>query len=261
MEKYTNIADIPKQLGLQRGDVLLISSDVRRLVFEAMSQGDSTDLNSFLEGFMDVVGTEGTILIPTYNWDFCKGKTFDYRTTPCKTGSLGKIALKRADFIRTKHPIYSFAVWGKDADRLYRMENTDSFGQDSPFAYLKEKGAKNLFIDVTYQNSFTYVHYVEEWEGNVPYRYCKDFTAGYIDEQGMESVRTYSMFVRDLDRDVQVTIDPMESVFAEDQAVKQYTINDIPFRMLDLGKAYQLIREDIVNNKSRRLCSYIGQDE
>lgn len=261
MEKYTNIADIPKQLGLQRGDVLLISSDVRRLVFEAMSQGDSTDLNSFLEEFMDVVGTEGTILIPTYNWDFCKGKTFDYRTTPCKTGSLGKIALKRADFIRTKHPIYSFAVWGKDADRLYRMENTDSFGQDSPFAYLKEKGAKNLFIDVTYQNSFTYVHYVEEWEGNVPYRYCKDFTAGYIDEQGMESVRTYSMFVRDLDRDVQVTIDPMESVFAEDQAVKQYTINDIPFRMLDLGKAYQLIREDIVNNKSRRLCSYIGQDE
>ena len=67
--------------------------------------------------------------------------------------------------------------------------------------------------------------------------------------------------MRDLDRDVQVTIDPMESVFVEDQAVKQYTINGIPFRMLDLGKAYQLIKEDIVSNKSRRLCSYIGQDE
>lgn len=261
MGKYISIAEIPKYLEIRQGEVVLVSSDLRRLLLTGMSQGDSTDLNGFLEGLMDAVGAEGTILIPTYNWDFCKGKTFDYRTTPCKTGSLGKIALKRADFIRTKHPIYSFAVWGKDADRLYRMENKDSFGQDSPFAYLKEKGAKNLFIDVTYQNSFTYVHYVEEWEGNVPYRYCKDFTAGYIDGQGEESVRTYSMFVRNLDKDVQVTINPMESVFVEKQAVKRYTINDVSFRMLDLGKAYQLIKEDIVSNKSRRLCSYIGQDE
>ena len=239
----------------------MVSSDVRRLLLTGMSQGDSMDLNVFLEGLMDVIGTEGTILIPTYNWDFCKGKTFDYRTTSCKTGSLGKIALKRTDFIRTKHPIYSFAVWGRDADKLYRMENTDSFGQDSPFAYLKEMKAKNLFIDVTYQNSFTYVHYVEEWEGNVSYRYCKDFTAGYVDARGEKSVRTYSMFVRNLDKDVQVTINPMESVFVEKGAVRQYTINDISFRMLDLEKAYQLIKEDIISNKSRRLCSYIGQDE
>ena len=43
------------------------------------------------------VGKNGTIFIPTYNWDFCKGKTFHYKKTRSQSGSLGNIALKRKD--------------------------------------------------------------------------------------------------------------------------------------------------------------------
>ncbi|MBO5207818.1 MAG: AAC(3) family N-acetyltransferase [Lachnospiraceae bacterium] len=256
---YTKLAEIVKQLNIKHGDTVLISSDMKKLLFQSLSHGDETDLNVFLESLMEVVGKEGTILIPTYNWDFCKGVTFDYEKTPCKTGSLGKAALKRKDFIRTKHPIYSFAVWGKDAKKLSKMENKDSFGQDSPFAYLKETKAKNIFIDVSYQNSFTFAHYVEEWEGKVPYRYVKNFTAGYIDEQGIEETRTYSMFVRDLDMDVFVTIDPMEGIFTANHAVQKYFINEVEIRVLELDKAYDLMRDDVLYNKSKNLCIYKGQ--
>lgn len=259
-EEYVSLRDIAKRLDIHRGDTLLVSSDMKGLLFQCMEHGDETDLNVFLESLMKAVGEEGTILIPAFNWDFCKGITFDYRRTPCRTGSLGKIAMKREDYVRTRHPIYSFAVWGKDAAKLYAMENRDSFGQDSPFAYLREVRAKNLFIDVSYRDSFTYAHYVEEWEGEVPYRYVKDFTAGYIDESGAESERTYSMFVRDLDRNVQVTINPMEEQFLKAEAVRHYLINGVDFRLLDLEKAYDLMKEDILYNRSRNLCTYDGQE-
>lgn len=259
-QKYVKLKNIAGRLDLNEGDTLLISSDLKRLLFQCLEHEDDIDLNVFLESFMDAVGEEGTILLPAFNWDFCKGIAFDYHRTPGRTGSLGKVALKRNDFIRTKHPIYSFAVWGKDAGRLYEMENKDSFGQDSPFAYLKEVRAKNLFIDVSYQDSFTFAHYVEEWEGQVPYRYVKEFTAGYVAEHGREEVRTYSMFVRDLDKNVHVTINPMEEGFAKADAVKMYRINGVDFRLLELDKAYELMREDILYNRSRNLCTYDGQE-
>lgn len=259
-EEYVKLRDIAGHLDIGRGDTLLISSDMKRLLFQCLEYGDDTDLNVFLESLMDAVGSEGTILLPTFNWDFCKGIAFDYRRTPCRTGSLGKIALKRADYVRTKHPIYSFAVWGRDAAGLYEMNNRDSFGQDSPFAYMKEVRAKNLFIDVSYQDSFTYAHYTEEWEGNVSYRYVKDFTAGYVDERGREDVRTYSMFVRDLDKNVHVMIDPMEPQFIQQGAQKSYRINQTDFRLLDLGRAYEAMRDDILYNRSRKLCTYDGQE-
>lgn len=258
--EYVQLKDIIGRLNINKGDTLLVSSDMKGLLFQCLEHGDETDLNVFLDSVMEAVGREGTILLPTFNWDFCKGVAFDYRKTPCRTGSLGKTALKRKDYVRTRHPIYSFAVWGKDAKLLYEMENKDSFGQDSPFAYLKKARAKNLFIDVSYQDSFTYAHYVEEWEGKVPYRYVKDFTADYIDEQGRKEERTYSMFVRDLDKNVHVTIDPMERQFIEDGAVQKYRINGVDFRLLDLDKAYILMKEDILHNRSRNLCTYDGQE-
>lgn len=260
-QEYIKLKNIAGRLDIDKGDVLLVSSDLKGLLFQALEQHDDRDLNIFLESLMEAVGDEGTILLPTFNWDFCKGITFDYYRTPGRTGSLGKVALKRKDFIRTRHPIYSFAVWGKDAGRLYEMENKDSFGQDSPFAYLKNVKAKNLFIDVSYQDSFTFAHYVEEWEGAVPYRYVKNFTAGYVDEHGREEVRTYSMFVRDLDKNVHVTINPMAGQFAAAGAVKAYEINGVDFRLLELDQAYELMKEDILHNRSRNLCTYSGQEE
>lgn len=259
--EYVQLKDIPGKLEIEKGDTLLVSSDLKGLLFQCLEHGDDTDLNVFLESLMGAVGIEGTILLPTFNWDFCKGITFNYRRTPSRTGSLGKVALKRKEFLRTKHPLYSFAVWGKDARKLYEMENKDSFGLDSPFSYLKEVKAKNLFIDVSYQDSFTFAHYAEEWEGSVPYRYVKDFTAGYIDEQGREEVRTYSMFVRDLGKNVHVTIDPMEKQFVEAGAVRRYEINGVDFRLLDLDKAYELMKKDILYNRSRNLCTYDGQED
>ncbi len=256
---YIKSAEIVNHLNITKGDTLFISSGISKLAKVCKENNDIFDGNEFIELIQKKIGPEGTLLFPTYNWSFCQGKPFNYYETPSETGTLSQIALDRADFERTRHPIYSFAVWGKDKDYLCSLTNQSSFGHDSPFAHLHKVNAKNLIIDVKFQNSFTFVHYVEEQVGNIHYRYMKDFNSVYIDRDGSESDRSYSMLVRDLDLDVINLVDPYEPLFIETGFESINIINSIFFKTINLGDVFDIIKNDILNNKSRMLCSYIGQ--
>lgn len=258
--EFIELDKIVDYIDICEGDNIFVSSDVTKLAYLTLEKKGHVDLNGFIDSIIDKIGEKGTLIFPTYNWDFCKGICFDYNKTKCMTGALGTLALKRKDFIRTRHPIYSFAVWGKGKEALYEMDNTSSFGADSPFAYLKEHEFKNLFIDVTLQHSMTFVHYVEEQVGDLPYRYQKNFTGEYIDREGNSSIKTVSMLVRNLEKETCVTINPMEIIFENAGIERRYTINDIEFKFIDLAAAYELIEADILYNKSKCLCTYKGQD-
>ena len=260
MSEYIKLKDLAKYLHINRGDNIFVTSDVKQLLYSLVSNDDDTDLNMLIDGIIDIIGEEGTLVFPTFNWDFCKGIAFDIKKTACKTGSLGKIALKREDFRRTKHALYSFAVWGKGQDAMCSMTNKSSFGYDSPFTYMTENGFKNLFIDKDLGHSFVYVHYVEEQVGNIPYRYLKDFTADYIDEDGKVSKKTFAMNVRDLDLDVTNRIDVFEDEFIAASVMEKFSINDIEYKIVDLKGSFPIIAEDVRHNRSRKVCSYIGQD-
>ena len=249
-----------QELGIKQGDVLFVSSDIKRLLFGYYEKYDEMlSVDDIIDYFQQLVGEQGTLLFPTYNWGFCRGTAWDYYKTKSKTGALGAAALKRKDFKRTQHPIYSFAVWGKDQDLLCAMTNTSSFGADSPFAYIEQHHAKNLVIDVTLTNCWTFAHYIEQQSGLITYRYEKNFTALYRDSQGVESTRTYSMFVRDLDLDVENDFDAIEEDFLRDGVSKKCMIDDIPCTLVDLQASVAPVMDDIRNNRSRKICKYKGQ--
>lgn len=256
---YVELKDYAEKMGVQEGDTIFISSDARKMMWDAVLNKRDQDLNKFIDGLIEAVGRDGTIIFPTYNWDFCSGKTFDYKSTPCMTGVLGTLALDRKEFRRTRHPIYSFAVYGKYQTDLVEMKNTDSFGLDSPFAFFREHNVKNYIIDVSLKHCLTFVHFAEEQSGVVKHRFVKNFTAGYIDEDGAETRRTYSMFVRDLDLDVNTTIDPIEPDFINANVEKVIRINSSEIKELHMGEAYDILLKDIVQNRSRKLCTYKGQ--
>lgn len=249
-------------LGIEEGERLFISSDSRKLLYKFIKSGTRPDLNTLIDGMISRLGKNGTLLFPTYNWDFCEGISFDYHRTSCRTGLLGTTALKRSDFKRTTHPIYSFAVWGKDQEYLCNLNNIHSFGPDSPFAYLHKNNVKNIMIDVDYQRCFTFVHYVEEQTSDlVPYRYHKTFRASYIDSSENETERDYSMFVRDYDLNTEAVVNPIGEILEQKGISKKYVFDGITVRILRLGDAFPIIQDDIVNNRSRNLCSYIGRDD
>ena len=230
MAEYISYQKLPSILKIEKGDVILLTSDI-------------TDL---------------FLLIPTYNWGFCQGKAFDYKKTPSKTGAIGNAALRRKDFTRTKHPIYSFAVWGKDAVKLAEMDNIESFGPDSPFAYLEQVDAKNVFIGASLRNSFTYIHYIEQ-KLKAPYRFSKVFRSHYIDQDKVDTVRDYSMYVRDLDLDVVCAPNPFVDILYANQVVQHGLINGVPYEVIRFSEVTPYIQNDILYNRSKNLCKYKGQ--
>ncbi|QNK87239.1 AAC(3) family N-acetyltransferase [Sporosarcina sp. resist] len=237
---------------LQKGDVVLIGSAMKGLALAARKVGEKLDLDKLIDKLIEEIGAEGTLLFPTYNWDFCSGIAFDYNNTVSKTGALSKAALKRNDFSRTKHPIYSFAVWGKDKERLISMNNKSAFSADSPLAYLHKNDAKMVMIDVDYQNSFTFFHYVEEME-QVAYRYMKEFTGTYIDENDETRIDTYSMYVRDIEKGVLTKVDDMGDEIDRKGVATVSVVHDVECRVVDLNRSYELIRYDIIHNEAKKL--------
>ena len=125
---------------------------------------------------------------------------------------------------------------------------------------LYQNKAKWLLFDITLDQGYTFVHHVEQL-GNVPFRYQKSFTAKYIDDCNRISVRPYSMFVRDLDIDAQQGFAEMEEELVGLGIEKQSTINGIVYSIVDVKSSLLPILDDILNNKSRKLYKYKGQED
>lgn len=260
--RVDELRDILLALGITRNDKILVSSEVIKLIIQLV-EGDQSKLrdkatmthllDEVIDCIKDIVGDGGTVLFPTYFWGFCKGKVFDYYKTQGQTGILSNRALSRNDFTRTCHPIYSFAVWGEGTNELVGLQNKSSFGKDSPFAWLHKNQGKQLVFDAI---GFTFVHYVEETFG-VSYRYLKDFTSEYIDQYAKHSIRTYSMYVRDLNLNFIVSKDGLERVLLEHNSMNLITENDIKFGLIPFCSAFESFKDEILNNQSKNLMYWL----
>lgn len=193
--------DLLSGYGIEEGDIIDVSSDILSLMIYARKYQLHFDMKDLLSALKAKVGHNGTVMIRAFSWDFCHGKGFDIRKTKSQVGSLGNAALKDSSFKRTKHPIYSWLVWGKYQDELVGMNNVESFAEDSPFAFLYKHNGKHVRLGNTKNDSFSQRHYAELLS-NVPFRYIKMFHGVYRDADGYVTEKDYSMYVRRLDCDV-----------------------------------------------------------
>jgi aminoglycoside 3-N-acetyltransferase len=194
--------------GVRTGDSMLVHSSLKRTLLHARKDGFSLSNIDALDSLLQAIGPDGTLLLPLFNFDFTRGVRFDIRSTPSQMGGLTEAGRIHPDAVRTGHPIYSFAVIGKEAERFRGVENYSGYGGDSPFAILHRIGGRIAVLDLPDQNSITFYHYVEEAHA-VPYRYHKAFEAEYVAWDGAASVRAFGLFVRDVERNVLTHVDPM----------------------------------------------------
>ncbi|MHD0322451.1 DUF4910 domain-containing protein [Fusobacterium varium] len=242
-------------MNIKKGENIFIASDILKIGLKFYEKEETFDLDIFLDKLKEKITKEGTIVFPTYNWDFCKGISFDYNKTKSKTGALSQKALKRKEFQRTQHPIYSFAVWGKNSQELCNLNNSSSFGLDSPFSYFKEKDYKMVFIDVSFTNSLTFTHYIEE-SLKVDYRFLKTFKGKYIDKNNSETEREYSMYVRYLEFDVGHNMDKLEISAENKKILKVNNFYNIPIKNCRLKELANIIEKDIKENDSLNIAQY-----
>jgi aminoglycoside 3-N-acetyltransferase len=194
--------------GIKLGDTVLIHSSVTRLTSRLRRVGVVVSVQDILDSFRAAVGASGTLLLPTFNFEFAAGKQFDIRTTPSHMGALTETARIHAESVRTGHPIYSFSVIGHNSNLFKGLTNFSGYGADSPFGLLMKMGGKIAALDLPDEKCMTFYHYVEESE-NVPYRYHKVFSGEYTDADGCTGLRSFGLFVRDLDIGVETDVQPM----------------------------------------------------
>jgi aminoglycoside 3-N-acetyltransferase len=151
------------ELGIARGDAVLVHSSFD--AFEGFT-GKPSDVIAVL---MDLVGPEGTLLMPTLPFTgtavawVTENPIFDVARTPSRMGLVTELFRRSPGVIRSVHPTHPVAVWGKDSEAYvagHHLARTPC-GRGSPFARLLERGGKILLLGVDI-GSMTFYHCVEE---------------------------------------------------------------------------------------------------
>lgn len=194
----TELAADLQELGVTNGDTLLVHSDASAIQ-EITGYKWSKALPLLKEALLVAIGTDGTLVAPTFNWDFCNGKAYRHGKTRSQVGMFSQHILSDPRSVRSMHPIYSFAAIGPDAESLMSDVSHSSFGDDSVFQRLHKRNAKMLFFNVSFQVC-TFVHYVEQAK-TVDYRFLKQFT-GEVQVDEHIYTDTFDFYVRYLDREV-----------------------------------------------------------
>ena len=191
------------QIGIDAGDTVLVHSD-STLAMRLSKSASWSEASLFLqECFEETLSENGTLLVPTFNYGFCKGKPYIHERTPSQVGIFSDHVRKDERAVRSFHPIYSFAAIGPQADELLKDVGKSSFGKNSVFERLLAVNAQMVFFNVS-MAFCTFVHHIEQ-QLNVEYRYLKYFS-GQVSKEDQTWTDTFDFFVRYLDRDVTVSL-------------------------------------------------------
>ena len=60
---------------------------------------------------------------------------------------------------------------------------------------------------------------------------------------------------------VETTIDPIEHDLIDNKAEEVIQINNSEIKKINLKPTFEILMNDIKNNDSRKLCTYIGQQK
>ncbi len=158
-------------LGLTKGDVVLVHSSYNK--FEGYT-GKPVEV---IEAMQDIVGQEGTLLMPTMPFsgtaiDYVRsGKPFDVRRSPSRMGLLTELFRRMPDVVRSVHPTHPVAAWGALAQSMtadHHLCNTPC-GRQSPFGKLLDHNGRILFLG-TGIGVLTFLHTLEEiLESDMPF--------------------------------------------------------------------------------------------
>jgi aminoglycoside 3-N-acetyltransferase len=227
-----------QDLGLQAGDTLLVHSSYKTL--GGVDGGPQTVIDSLLR----VLGDEGTLIMPTFNFDFCKGEPWDVQKTPSHMGVITNMVREHPDAKRVFHPIYSFSILGKHAEYLTTEQYKSSYGANSVFGKLRQLDGKIMIIGLSYTNSMTFFHHIEEMEG-VDYRYMKEFTSLVTDQEGSTYEDTFTMLVRDIEKGVITEVNPMGDLMEKAGIVTIRQIGEAAVKIMKANDVYKFTAREM----------------
>ena len=135
------------------------------------------------------------------------------------------------------------------------MQNSNSFGCDSPFAYMHQQNVIQVMLGTDYKRSMTFVHYAETC-AEVPYRFLKQFTGTYVAKDGTASVRTYEYPARYLELGSTEQFNRIGQILEAQSIAQSCQINGIPVKKVRLSDSYPIIYQDAKYHMCRNLYDF-----
>ncbi|MFN2274807.1 MAG: DUF2172 domain-containing protein [Anaerolineales bacterium] len=230
------LTDEFRALGMVAGDTIFVHSAYSTL--SRAPGGVEGGPGTVIDAILEVIGEQGTLIMPTFNYEFLKGVPWDIRTTPSQMGVLTELVRVDPRAKRMHHAIYSMAAIGAHADELASHRTSDCFGETSIFTKFREWDAKILILGLIYSKSITFLHHCEQMAG-VDYRFLKEFSGTTIDAQGQPHEETYTMFVRDVERGVVLDFEPIGALL-DSQVVNMRKIGLGDVRLMKCNDVFRV---------------------
>lgn len=213
-------------------DYIMIHSDITQLLY---TNNHEIVKEQFFNLFKKLTDNKKTLIIPTFNWDFCGGTEYHYLNTPSKVGILTKWCLESDNFERTNDPVYSCAISGINKNTFLDYEYTTAFGKDSIFDRVNNLNSLGILLNTQH---FTFNHYFEE-KYKVSYRYLKEFKSSVIFKNKKYDNYKYNFYVRKLE----LISNLNETEFGSESYLNQFIGNEI------IRLNYNLFFIDFINLK------------
>ena len=197
--------------GLEKNDKILLHSNLKNLYKSLKKLEYNFIIDDILNFLIDFLGNKGTLILPSFNFDFCKNGVYSCLHTKSQMGILSETARIKAQKNKTWHPVYSFSLFGNIPKIELEKKNYSALGKDSIFNWLTNNDGKIGIIDLSDQNSMTYYHHVEELM-NANWRFHKEFPGKYEDFSKNISQVKAKIFVRKIEEGVVTNVNKMEKI-------------------------------------------------
>ena len=227
-KKYTakDIIDVMKSMGMQRGDCVMVHASMKEFY---NYRGTAEEI---IEGILDVIGEEGTLLMPSYPAikfhlnDYCFIH-FDVRNTPSAAGYLSEAFRKYPGVKRSINVQHATCAIGRLADFFLseQYKSLTAWDEYSPYYKMTKVDTKVFTLGCPGLIS-TVVHVPESvLRDKHPFfaqLFEKPITYNYIDYDG--SIKHADMLILDRARDSDDSY-IVKRFFAKDEIHIQYLTN------------------------------------
>ena len=165
-----------RELGVAAGDTLLVHSSLSELGWVAGGP------QAVVDALQQVVTTDGTIVMPTHSTQYSDPSLWmnppvpddwvpriresmpAFRPAVTPSRGMGAVAECFRDYpeaVRSRHPLYSFAAWGSDAEAIVAEHSFENaMGENSPLARVYERDGTVLLLGTGHASN-TSLHLAE----------------------------------------------------------------------------------------------------
>ena len=204
-------------------------------------------LENFNQLILRAESLGGKIMIPTFSYTYPKKMPFNLLETPSDVGIVTEYLRKKNPLKRTADGMFSYLLFNNDQNSSYfNVEDYEIFGDDSLIGELFNSNGYICCIGNVFHNTPTEVHFLERLL-NVPYRFNKTMSGGFIDKQGKSIKQNLIFYCRDLDYNMFSDMTRLETSLRNNDCFDYWEKNNLDFviEAVRFKKIFEIIKIEI----------------